>query len=113
MFEPLLEPVATKTSPGFAKEIFDQDPALYYVSLELGLFLASFLLEETFTIFFSSGCHNKNLINNARRHHFENILSKALQELNLLLLKAEFITRWVILLEAHCIKTAKVSILNC
>ena len=74
--------------------------------------MADFLLEETFTIFCSSGCHNENLINNATRHNFENISRKAVQELNLLLLKVKFITRWMVLLEAHCIKLAKVSILN-
>ena len=78
LLEPLVELIATTTSAKFAKEISDQDQRHTRSALKLSLFLANFLLEQSFAIFCSSGCHNKNLINNARRHNFENLLRKAL-----------------------------------
>ena len=82
---PILEPITTnkstiKNSFEFAKEVIEQDSALYMASLDVKSLFTNIPLEETINISCDSLFSNEAKINNFNRNDFEKLFRMALQK---------------------------------
>ena len=68
-----------KNSFGFFKEIADQDPGLFIVSLDVGPLFTNIPLQETISVCCDSLFNNNTKVININRNNFEKLLRAALQ----------------------------------
>ena len=86
---PLFEPITknkftVKNSFELSKEIYEQNPEYFMVSLDVASLFTNIPLEETVKICFDSLYKNQELLCNITKTHFENFLRAALSNNNFL-----------------------------